>query len=118
MVAGWVRSGDTGGDSRTLGIGQSGATIQRVSLTEVPLEVAETLARVRVGGPFLSLQDGAIFFNRQQHLPQREAGYYREYTVETPGSPNRRLVVGGGGAELYYTDDHYRTFREVAEADD
>lgn len=83
--------------------------------------MAETLARVRAGRPFLYLQDGAIYFNRQQHFPQREAGYYREYTVETPGSPNRgarRLVVGGGGAELYYTDDHYRTFCEVVETDD
>jgi ribonuclease T1 len=64
-------------------------------------------------------QDGDIFFNRQLLLPRREAGYYREYTVETPGSPDRgrrRLVVGGASAEVYYSDDHNRTFCRVVEA--
>ena len=68
---------------------QSGATIRRVLLTEAPPEVARTLARIRAGGPYTHSQDGDLFFNRQRRLPRRNAGYYREYTVETPGSVNR-----------------------------
>jgi ribonuclease T1 len=89
---------------------QLGAAILRVLLTERPSEAAQALARIRAEGPYLHAQDGAIFFNRQKLLPNREVSFYREYTVETPGSPNRgprRLAVGGEGAELYYTDDHY-----------
>ena len=74
-----------------------------------------------VAGHTCFAQDGDTFFNRENRLSRRRADHYREYTVETPGSSNRgarRLVVGGGGAELYYTDDHYRTFREVAENHD
>ena len=47
----------------------------------------------------------------------RERGYYREYTVPTPGVSHRgarRIVVGRQG-ELYYTSDHYRSFRRIVE---
>jgi ribonuclease T1 len=48
-------------------------------------------------------------------LPAKQLGYYREYTVVTPGSPDRgaRRIVAGAGGEIYYTDDHYDSFREV-----
>ena len=60
-------------------------------------------------------QDGSVFQNREGLLPDAEPGYYREYTVPTPGSEDRgarRLVVGRDGG-IYYTDDHYESFREV-----
>ncbi len=60
-------------------------------------------------------QDGAVFQNREGLLPAEEPGYYREYTVPTPGSEDRgarRLVVGRDGG-IYYTEDHYESFREV-----
>jgi ribonuclease T1 len=49
-------------------------------------------------------------------LPAQGEGYYKEYTVETPGSPDRgaRRIVAGSGGEFYYTDDHYRSFRRIA----
>ena len=67
------------------------------------------------GGPFPYRQDGAVFQNRERLLPARPNGYYHEYTVKTPGSPDRgawRIIVGEKG-ELYYTDDHYDSFRQV-----
>jgi ribonuclease T1 len=60
-------------------------------------------------------EDGGVFQNRERLLPEQPLGYYREYTVETPGSPDRgarRLVIGEGG-ETYYTDDHYASFEEI-----
>ena len=81
----------------------------------LPPEARETLALIEQGGPFPYRQDGSIFQNRERLLPRKPAGYYREYTVVTPGSPDRgarRLVTGDGG-EIYYTADHYRSFAWV-----
>jgi ribonuclease T1 len=86
-----------------------------VPLGELPPEVGATIARVRAGGPSPYARDGVVFSNRERQLPRHERGYYREYTVKTPGARDRgarRLVVGRGG-EWYYTDDHYRTFRRI-----
>jgi guanyl-specific ribonuclease Sa len=83
----------------------------------LPREVAETLALIDRGGPFPYDRDGSTFQNREGLLPSRPRGFYREYTVPTPGSPDRgarRLVTGGDPPEVYYyTDDHYRSFREL-----
>jgi ribonuclease T1 len=61
------------------------------------------------------VKDGAVFGNREGRLPARPRGYYREYTVKTPGSPDRgaRRIVGGSNGEFYYTDDHYNTFKLI-----
>ena len=81
----------------------------------LPVEGQETLRLIDAGGPFPYKQDGVVFENREKQLPARATGYYHEYTVETPGSPDRgarRIIVGGAG-ERYYTSDHYATFRLV-----
>ena len=81
----------------------------------VPPEVADTVDLIQQGGPFPYSRDGAVFMNRERLLPQHERGYWREYTVPTPGESDRgarRLVVGRGG-ETFYTDDHYASFRRV-----
>ena len=81
----------------------------------LPGEALETLALIERGGPFPHRQDGATFQNRERLLPPRPRGYYREYTVRTPGARDRgaRRIVSGGRppAEFFYTDDHYRSFR-------
>lgn len=88
----------------------------------LPEEAADTLALIVRNGPFPYRQDGAVFQNRERRLPQQPRGYYREYTVRTPGSRDRgarRIVTGGGTGdappvEYYYTADHYRSFRPFA----
>ena len=83
----------------------------------LPAEARDTLALIARGGPFPYRQDGGIFQNREHRLPSRPRGYYREYTVETPGSDDRgarRIVTGGDPpAEFWYSDDHYRSFRRL-----
>jgi ribonuclease T1 len=86
-----------------------------VALAKLPQQARDTLALVDQGGPFPYDRDGIVFGNNERVLPQRQRGYYREYTVPTPGSRDRgarRLVVGGSG-DVYYTDDHYASFRQV-----
>ena len=89
----------------------------QVALAQLPREARETLAAIKRGGPFAFERDGVVFGNYERHLPSRERGYYREYTVPTPGQRSRgaRRIVAGGPAEYYYSDDHYRSFRRIRE---
>ncbi|MBT0960570.1 ribonuclease domain-containing protein [Denitromonas iodatirespirans] len=86
----------------------------------LPAEALDTLARIERGGPFPYAKDGTIFFNREKRLPAKPRGYYREYTVPTPGERSRgarRIVAGGNPPDVYYyTADHYRSFRRIPEA--
>jgi len=86
-----------------------------ITVAELPPEALQTIALISRNGPYPYEQDGTVFSNREGILPPEAQGYYREYTVPTPGSPDRgarRLVVGAEG-EVYYTDDHYTSFSEV-----
>jgi ribonuclease T1 len=90
---------------------------EEIRSADLPREARETLALIQAGGPFPYQRDGAVFGNREGLLPKRSRGYYREYTVKTPGVRDRgarRIVVGRYG-EYYYTDDHYRSFRRIIE---
>jgi ribonuclease T1 len=100
-----------------LGQKQTTPEAAAVALKELPREARETIALVRKGGPFPYARDGAIFSNRESKLPRHARGYYREYTVKTPGERTRgaRRIVAGKSGELYYTDDHYTRFRRVLE---
>jgi ribonuclease T1 len=86
---------------------------------ELPPEARETIRLIRRGGPFPYERDGTVFGNFEKRLPLKERGYYREYTVKTPGARDRgaRRIVAGRGGELYYTDDHYRTFKRIRTRD-
>ena len=90
-----------------------------ISVTEMPAEGARTYALVAHGGPFTYDKDGAVFGNRERLLPLRDRGYYREYTVSTPGVQHRgiRRIVCGGQARTpdscFYTADHYASFRRI-----
>lgn len=81
----------------------------------LPDEAHDAIALIRRGGPFLHRQDGGVFGNREGRLPRKPRGWYREYTVDTPGVRHRgarRIVTGGDPPrEWYYTDDHYDSFR-------
>lgn len=83
---------------------------------EGDIDLGPTLKRIKAGEKFPHRNDGAVFGNRERRLPQKPSGYYREYVVPTPGvrGPGpQRLVIGREG-EVYYTADHYKTFRRVA----
>jgi ribonuclease T1 len=89
---------------------ESGLEVQRLSA--LPPEATQTWELIEAGGPFPERQDGTVFGNREGVLPAQERGYYREYTVPTPGLSHRgaRRLVTGAGDELYYTGDHYQSF--------
>lgn len=86
-----------------------------ISFADLPPEAHTTLTLIADGGPFPYRQDDSVFQNRERILPRKPSGYYREYTVETPGLNHRgaRRIVAGQEGELFYTDDHYETFRQV-----
>jgi ribonuclease T1 len=94
---------------------------QPVQVTELPRQGRETYELIRQGGPFPFDKDGTVFGNRERLLPSHKRGYYREYTVKTPGSRDRgaRRIVCGGPARTpdacYYTADHYASFRKIVE---
>jgi ribonuclease T1 len=83
--------------------------------SDLPEEARQTLELIKSNGPFPHRQDGKTFGNREKRLPLRASGYYREYTVKTPGAKDRgpRRIVAGNGGEFYYTEDHYRSFRRI-----
>jgi ribonuclease T1 len=98
------------------------ALSSEVPLEKLPSEARQTVALIKAGGPFPHQRDGSVFHNREGLLPKRDRGYYREYTVKTPGAKDRgarRIVAGGCGefgcVEYFYTDDHYRSFRRIIE---
>jgi ribonuclease T1 len=86
-----------------------------VPLEALPVEARDTLDLIRDGGPFPYAKDGSIFGNRERLLPPRQRGFYREYTVPTPGSRDRgaRRIIAGDGREFYWTADHYRSFQRI-----
>ena len=91
--------------------------MQVIVVSALPLEGRETLHLIKRGGPFSYARDGVIFSNFEKRLPKRQRGYYREFTVKTPGIRNRgaRRIVCGQPVECYYSADHYQTFRRIVE---
>jgi len=81
-------------------------------------ELETTLALIQRNGPFPHDRDGLVFQNRERLLPTKPRGFYREYTVRTPGLSHRgprRIVTGGHPPEIYYyTEDHYQSFQQLA----
>ena len=109
----------------TIGTAQSRSfmseeTLAAVSVTELPRQGQQVYALILQGGPFAHDKDGVVFGNREQQLPKHKRGYYREYTVKTPGVRHRgakRIVCGGLQVQspdaCYYTEDHYSSFRKI-----
>ena len=137
MLVAWLVSGGGQGDDDPAGDGGStsstsssaddttdatGATdaasgLPVVRLAALPPEAARTVELIDAGGPFPEPDhDGGTFGNREELLPDQPMGYYREYTVPTPGVDDRgarRIVAGDDGEELYWTDDHYSSFSRI-----
>ena len=86
-----------------------------ITRADLPPEARTTLDLISAGGPFPYSADGSTFQNRERLLPIRPAGTYREYTVETPGSPDRgaRRIVTAQTGEAYWTADHYASFARI-----
>lgn len=92
-----------------------GGGLATVQESKLPAEARQILELIDRGGPFPYAKDGSVFGNFERLLPAHQRGYYHEYTVPTPGSRDRgaRRIVTGQGGEIYYTDDHYDSFRAV-----
>lgn len=95
---------------------------QVVALAALPAEAQHTKRLILQGGPFPYAKDGTVFFNRERLLPGQPRGYYREYTVRTPGLSHRgarRIVCGGRQPtrpdNCYYTEDHYASFSRIVQ---
>jgi ribonuclease T1 len=98
-----------------------GGVMDTIALAQLPVQGQEMMKLIVAGGPFKYDKDGVVFGNRERVLPAKNRGFYREYTVKTPGERTRgarRIVCGGlkptAPDACYYTDDHYASFRKIA----
>lgn len=93
------------------------STSGEVHAADLPPDARETIRLIHRGGPFPFAKDGSVFGNREERLPRRQRGYYREFTVAPAGARDRgaRRIVAGRGGELYYSRDHYRSFMRIRE---
>ena len=119
LVLGLHLLGSSPAAARTEGPAESANT---VALAALPPEARETRRLISSGGPFPYEKDGTVFRNRERLLPAEARGFYREYTVKTPGLKHRgarRIVCGGREPtrplNCYYTADHYASFRRIVE---
>jgi ribonuclease T1 len=96
-----------------------GVRAELVALADLPIQGQQTYALIFQGGPFPYAKDGSVFGNRERRLPLHERGFYREYTVKTPGVKSRgarRIACGGQPRHpevCYYSEDHYANFRRI-----
>lgn len=108
------------GASPTLAQNKACAMFPSIAVRELPKQGQDTLALIDADGPFASNRDGIVFGNRERILPTEKRGFYREYTVRTPGVKNRgarRIVCGGSqraASQCFYSDDHYQSFKCIA----
>jgi ribonuclease T1 len=97
------------------------ALAESIAVKDLPKQGRDTLELIKSGGSFPHDRDGVVFGNREKILPKAKRGYYREYTVRTPGVKHRgarRIVCGGdqrAANECYYSADHYKTFQCIAQ---
>ena len=121
LVASGLAAGVLGSPAALAKGSEKSATSSPVALGTLPSEAQSTYRLVLAGGPFPYPKDGIVFGNRERLLPGKPRGFYREYTVKTPGSRDRgarRIVCGGKPPTqpeaCFYTDDHYASFRLIA----
>jgi len=122
LLAGAAVGAGTIAPSVALAKGSKVQDMASVAFAELPKEAQTTDRLIRAGGPFPYPKDGIVFGNRERLLPSQAKGYYREYTVQTPGAADRgarRIVCGGRQPSApdacYYTADHYASFRKIVD---
>lgn len=124
-----TRAAEAPTPTRTIGTAGAQPTVERrgqqtdpatglpwISTSELPPQARDVLRRIDAGGPFTYDKDGSTFNNFEGVLPERPPGYYKEYTVETPGSRDRgarRIVTGDNDRIRFWTDDHYNSFARI-----
>lgn len=120
VIGAFALTGQTGAWAKGPSSQEAASSAQAsVALSDLPPKGREVHALIFQGGPFAYEKDGTVFGNRERLLPGHARGFYREYTVATPGARNRgaRRIVCGGKPKLpeacYYTDDHYASFRKI-----
>lgn len=113
LIVTWLTLGSAFG----FDFSRSAPALPVIAASALPYEAQQTLALIKLGGPFPYARDGITFGNFEKRLPLRPRGYYTEYTVKTPGRKDRgpRRIVAGERSEYYYTDDHYQSFRRIQE---
>lgn len=91
--------------------------LPEIKASSLPPEARRVLALIARGGPYPYGQDNAVFGNFERILPRKASGYYREFTVPTPGATSRgaRRIVTGATGEKYYSADHYESFKFIVE---
>lgn len=89
--------------------------ITKITAKDLPHEADDMLKGIEKGQPYPFPKDGTEFMNYERLLPIKESNYYMEFTVPTPNVTKRgaKRIVAGKSGEIYYTDDHYQTFKEV-----
>lgn len=112
----WALSQQHGSDRH----GSKGrGSIGKVCAGDLPPQAHETMEDILDGEPYPYDKDGTVFQNREGILPDKDHGYYHEFTVDTPGVDHRgaRRIVTGGTIEDqvddYWTDDHYQSFDKI-----
>lgn len=105
----------TGGSASTAGTTDPESGLVWVALGDLPTQAARTVRLIDAGGPFPYTKDGSVFGNNERLLPKQRSGYYREYTVPTPGESDRgaRRIIRGQTGQLYWTADHYLSFQRI-----
>lgn len=80
------------------------------------IDLTKTLQRIDSGERISRFpNDGSVFQNREGRLPRQPPGYYHEWVHPTPDErgPGPQRVVTGEDGDVWYTHDHYKTFRRV-----
>lgn len=119
VLTGFVLVAGLVGPAAVQAKGPAPAEVTTIRRADLPLQGTETYRLIEQGGPFPYDKDGTVFGNRERLLPAEKRGYYREYTVKTPGARDRggrRIVCGGAPTTpdvCYYTADHYASFRRI-----
>lgn len=119
----WLGPGEPGLPAEALDTANGELVVRGVEIRDLDgrvawrgdVDLAPTLERIAAGERDPHRNDGGVFQNREGLLPQRPEGHYRAYVIRTPGISHagpQRLVIGADG-EIYYTHDHYRSFRRI-----